>query len=221
VHQAQRAALAAVVMLEPLEIAESLVPPEVGGSWGYPSGMPRIYTRTGDDGTTGLLYGGRMSKADPVAEAVGALDELVAALGMARSQIEDAGLAEDLLGLQRELFVVGADLATNPDERARLEAGVSLTTPDMVTRLESSIDDLVRNRPLPGVFVVPGTNPVSAALDLARAVARRAERRVVAVRDAGDTVNESVLRYVNRLSDLLFVLARAAAGGGEPPSRTG
>ncbi|HSJ51249.1 MAG TPA: cob(I)yrinic acid a,c-diamide adenosyltransferase [Actinomycetota bacterium] len=181
--------------------------------------MPRIYTRTGDNGTTGLLYGGRMSKADPLAEAVGTVDELVAALGLARARSEDEPLSRRLLELQRELFVVGADLATNPAERARLEAGVSLATPDMVTRLESWIDDLVRAHPLPGVFVVPGANAVSAALDLARAVARRVERRIVALRDGGADVNEAVLRYVNRLSDLLFVLARAAAGESEPSSR--
>lgn len=219
VPSVERVSLAAVVMLEPLEIAGSLVPPEGGRSCGYPSRMPRIYTRTGDDGSTGLLYGGRITKADPVAEAVGTLDEVVAALGVARARTEDPKLAEDLLGLQRELFVLGADLATNPAERARLEAGVSLTAPDMVAGLEAWIDDLVGARPLPGVFVVPGANPVSAALDLARAVARRAERRVVALRDGGAEVNESVLHYVNRLSDLLFVLARAVAGEDEPPSR--
>jgi cob(I)alamin adenosyltransferase len=191
----------------------------MGGSCGYPSRMPRLYTRTGDDGTTGLLYGGRMSKADPVAEVVGTLDEVVAALGLARASTQDPSLAEELLGLQRELFVVGADVATNPAGRSRLEPGVSLVTEEMVARLESWIDRLVQARPLPAVFVVPGANPVSAALDLARAVSRRGERRAVAARDAGVEVGDPVLRYLNRLSDLLFALARTAAGDDEPRSR--
>lgn len=191
----------------------------MGGSCGYPSRMPRLYTRTGDDGTTGLLYGGRMSKADPVAEVVGTLDEVVAALGLVRASSGDPGLAEELLGLQRELFVVGADVATNPGQRSRLEPGVSLVTDEMVARLESWIDRLVEARPLPAVFVVPGANPVSAALDLARAVVRRAERRAVGAREVGAEIGDPVLRYVNRLSDLLFALARTAAGEDEPPSR--
>jgi len=160
-----------------------------------------------------------MSKADPVAEVVGTLDEVVAALGLVRASSEDPGLAEELLGLQRELFVVGADVATNPGQRSRLEPGVSLVTDEMVARLESWIDRLVEARPLPAVFVVPGANPVSAALDLARAVVRRAERRAVGAREAEAEIGDPVLRYVNRLSDLLFALARTAAGEDEPPSR--
>src|SRR5437588_11669321 len=95
------------------------------------SAVPRIYTKTGDDGTTGLLYGGRVSKADPVTEAYGSIDEAVAALGMARALVSSRDIADLVLHLQRELFVVGADLATNPDQRARLREGVSLATPSM------------------------------------------------------------------------------------------
>jgi len=181
--------------------------------------MPRIYTKTGDDGTTGLFHGGRISKADPVADACGTTDEAVAALGLARSLCVDEALLQDLLVLQRELFVVGADLATNPTERDRLEPEVSLVTPAMVMRLERRIDDLVEQRPLPTVFVVPGANPGSAALDLARAVVRRAERRVVELASGNAAVNPEVGRYLNRLSDLLFVLARRQAGEEEPASR--
>jgi cob(I)alamin adenosyltransferase len=97
--------------------------------------MPRIYTKSGDDGTTGLLYGGRISKNDQVTEAYGTTDEAVAVLGLARALCDDPALASDLLALQRELFVVGADLATNPDERDRLEPEVSLVTERMVARL--------------------------------------------------------------------------------------
>lgn len=181
--------------------------------------MPRIYTKTGDDGTTGRLYGGRISKAHPAAEASGTVDETVAALGLARALSGDDAVRGGLLELQRELFVVGADLATNPAERDKLEPGISLVTEAMVERLETWIDQLVVAHPLPNAFVVPGANPVSAALDVARSLARRAERRVVELRDGGDAVNESALRYLNRLSDLLFVLARVEAGEAEPGTR--
>jgi cob(I)alamin adenosyltransferase len=181
--------------------------------------MPRIYTKTGDDGTTGLLYGGRVAKDDLVTEAYGTTDEAVAVLGLARALSADPTLAADLLTLQRELFVVGADLATAPDARKRLEPEVSLVTDTMVARLEHRIDDLVERRPLPDAFVVPGANPASAALDVARSVVRRAERQVVALGSAGRAANPEVRRYLNRLSDLLFVLARWEAGANEPASR--
>jgi cob(I)alamin adenosyltransferase len=181
--------------------------------------MPRIYTGTGDDGSTGLLFGGRVSKGGGVPAAVGAVDEAVAALGLARALSGPTPLADELLALQRELFVVGADLATNPAERGRLEPGVSLVTQPMALRLEARIDELVASHPLPNAFVVPGANPVSAALDVARSVVRRAERTVVELRESGSPAGEALLTYVNRLSDLLFVLARIEAGEAEPVSR--
>ena len=178
----------------------------------------RIYTKTGDDGTTGLLYGGRVSKADLATEAYGTVDEAVADLGQVRA-LAGPELAAVLLDLQRDLFVVGADLATNPGERAKLKPEVSLVTSDMVGRLEGLIDGTVEAHPLPGEFIVPGANPVSAGLDAARATVRRAERRTIALREAGREVNTEVVHYLNRLSDLLFVLARSEAGEGESPSR--
>jgi len=181
--------------------------------------VPRIYTKTGDDGTTGLLYGGRVPKDDAATEAYGTTDEAVAVLGLARAGAADDVAAEILLALQRELFVVGADLATNPAERAKLQPGVSLVTYEMTERLEHLIDELVALHPLPNAFVVPGANPFSASLDHGRSVVRRAERRVVALERAGRDVNPEVRRYLNRLSDLLFVLARLAAGEDEPTSR--
>jgi len=182
--------------------------------------MPRIYTKAGDDGTTGLLYGGRIPKDDAATEAYGTTDEAVAVLGMARASVDPA-LREEILALQRDLFVVGADLATNPAERARLEPGVSLVTSEMIERLERRIDELVAERALPQAFVVPGANEGSAALDLARSVIRRAERHVVALEHEGRDVNPEVRRYLNRLSDLVFVLARRQAGEDEPTSRQG
>jgi cob(I)alamin adenosyltransferase len=182
--------------------------------------MPRIYTRTGDDGSTGLLYGGRVSKADPATEAYGTTDEAVAALGMARAWSKDPNAREEILRLQRDLFVVGADLACSPHERERLEAGVSLVTAAMVDELEARIDSVVASNPLPNSFVVPGANQVSAALDLARSVVRRAERAVVRLEaDRSATTNPEVRRYLNRLSDLIFCLARRDAGEAEPASR--
>jgi cob(I)alamin adenosyltransferase len=186
---------------------------------GYPSRVPKIYTKRGDDGTTGMLYGGRASKADPATEAYGTTDEAVAVLGLARALSDDSALDQEILGLQRELFVVGADLATNPKERAKLDPGVSLVTAEMVSRLESRIDELVAGHPLPNAFIVPGANPVSASFDVARSVIRRAERHVVELRDSGAEVNDQVLHYLNRLSDLVFVLARVVGGESEPTSR--
>jgi cob(I)alamin adenosyltransferase len=180
----------------------------------------RIYTKTGDDGTTGLLYGGRISKADHATEAYGSVDEAVAALGLARALAGSSSpVTSVILDLQRDLFVVGADLATNPDERHKLKAGTSLVTGEMVEALERRIDAAVERRPLPSEFVVPGANAVSAALDVARTAVRRAERRAVDMKDAGKTVGPEALKYLNRLSDLLFVMAREQAGGPEEPSR--
>jgi cob(I)alamin adenosyltransferase len=179
----------------------------------------RIYTKTGDDGTTGLFYGGRVSKASAAPEAYGAVDEAVAALGLARAVAEVDEIRSLILRLQRDLFVVGADLATNPDKRERLKPGESLVTPDMTEYLESEIDQIVAAHPLPEYFIVPGANRSSAALDLARTAVRRAERRCVEMREAGLEVNFDALRYLNRLSDLLFTMARVEAGGDEEPSR--
>jgi cob(I)alamin adenosyltransferase len=180
----------------------------------------RIYTRKGDTGTTGLLFGGaRVSKADSRTEAYGSTDEAVSALGLARASIgattdrTEARLAELTLRLQRELFVVGAELATHTDRRNRLTAGVSLVTGEMVAALESEIDALEADHPMPTEFVLPGESMTGAALDLARSTVRRAERRVVALAADGGLPGSQVPPYLNRLADLLFVMARAADGG--------
>jgi cob(I)alamin adenosyltransferase len=199
----------------------SSVPPDGGRPRpldGYPNRVGKIYTKTGDDGSTGLLYGGRISKSDPAAEAYGTVDETVAQLGLARALSDNPALLGILLNVQRELFVVGADLATNPKERAKLKPEVSLVTEAMVQRLERLIDE--HEAHLPNEFIVPGQNPVSAALDVARSTCRRAERRAVELREAGREVNPEAAKYLNRLSDLLFALARWQAGGPEQPSRS-
>jgi len=178
----------------------------------------RIYTRKGDAGDTGLLFGGaRVSKAGGRTEAAGTVDEAVAALGVARAALPVEGpLATLTIRLQKELFVVGAELSTHRVRRARLTPGVSLVTEDMVTALEGEIDALTAAHPMPVEFIVPGESVAGAALDLARSVTRRAERRAVALAAAERLPDSEVVRYLNRLADLLFVMARVADGGFRP-----
>jgi cob(I)alamin adenosyltransferase len=180
----------------------------------------RIYTRKGDAGTTGLLYGGeRVSKADLRTDAYGTTDEAVSALGLARAALgaatdrTDAALQALIERLQRELFVVGAELATHADRRGRLTDRETRVTDDMVAALESEIDMLEERHPMPSEFVLPGETVAGAALDLARTTVRRAERRAVALAESGGLPDSTVVPYLNRLADLLFVMARAADGG--------
>lgn len=180
--------------------------------------MPRIYTKTGDDGTTGLLHGGRVAKSDELIDACGDIDESVAALGLARAACEDPAVSPLLLHLQRDLFVLAADLVANPRQRQRLVDGQSRVTPQMVSALESHIDVLLAERPPAPVFLVPGSTSAEATLDLARTVVRRAERHVLRAAATGNAVSEDVCRYLNRLSDLLYVLARQATGAVTEPA---
>lgn len=186
----------------------------------------RIYTRKGDDGSTGLLFGGeRISKADLRADAYGTTDEAVSALGLARAAIgqvndrTEARLAELTIRLQRELFVVGAELATHVDRRQRLADGTSRVSGEMVAALEHEIDELEALVEQPKEFVLPGESMTGAALDLARTTVRRAERRCVALAAADGLPGSQVLPYLNRLADLLFVMARVADGGFRPVRR--
>ena len=171
----------------------------------------KIYTRKGDDGTTGLWYGGRVPKYAGRPEAYGSVDEAASALGLARAAAERGGeLHTDILRVQNELFVAGAELATAPEAADRLEPGVSKVVPEMVERLEADIDRYMDRVDLPPKFVIPGGTELSARLDVARAAVRRAERRVAALKDAGDLADEIVITYLNRLSDALFAMARFA-----------
>jgi cob(I)alamin adenosyltransferase len=172
--------------------------------------MAKIYTRKGDDGTTTLWYGGRVPKTNLRTEAYGTLDEAASVLGAARSLCEDTRLSADILRVQNELFVAGAELATAPEARERLEPGVSRVTDEMVTRLEQDIDSYMAEVDLPPKFVIPGGTRLSAQLDVARSVLRRAERRIVALKEAGELGDSLLLRYVNRAADLLFAMARFA-----------
>lgn len=177
--------------------------------------LNRIYTRTGDAGTTRLATGATVSKADPRVETYGAVDETNACLGLARLHtVTDTELDAMLARIQNELFDLGADLSTpaRPDEAA----GAMLRILDsQVERLEREID--IMNDALPDLksFVLPGGTPAAAALHLARTLCRRAEREAVRLIEAGEQVSGPALRYLNRLSDFLFVAARWANGRGE------
>jgi cob(I)alamin adenosyltransferase len=171
-----------------------------------------VATGKGDDGTTGLLYGGRVSKADPRTEAYGTVDEAVAALGMARVELTDLGLsdlANLILRLQRELFVVGAELATNPEHAHRLVDGTTRVSEQMLASVEAELAHWESVVTMPREFVIPGETRASAALEVARSVLRRAERRIVGLA-AAEPIGAWLLAYVNRVADLLWVLARAA-----------
>jgi cob(I)alamin adenosyltransferase len=172
----------------------------------------RIYTRGGDDGTTGLLYGGRVDKSDQRTDAYGTTDEAVAALGMARVFIADSLLADLVLRLQRDLFVVGAELATATENSHKLRPGSTKVTAEMVDGLEEVIDDYVARIRMPEEFIVPGESRGSSFLDFARTVIRRAERQTVAMDRAGLLSDREAVRYLNRLADLVFVLARYEEG---------
>jgi cob(I)alamin adenosyltransferase len=191
-----------------------------------------VATGRGDDGSTGLLFGGvRVTKGDPRVEAYGALDEAVAALGVARAELtaQDAAgdlptalasMAELLLRLQRELFVVGAELATSPEHRARAVDAVSRVSEPMLTGIEAVLQETEGAVSMPAEFVVPGETRISAHLEVARATLRRAERRAVTLAGSGGLADESrVLAYLNRLADLLWVLARAAEQAEAHPPR--
>jgi len=181
-----------------------------------------VATGKGDDGTTGLLYGGsRISKDDIRTEAYGTVDEAVAALGLARANLGAkrrigtlaaplGGLGELILRFQRELFVVGAELATNPDAWDRLVDGRTRVSREMVEVVNQVLVELESSIQMPREFVVPGETPTSAALELARTILRRAERRAVALRAEGLIPGENLIPYLNRLADLVWVLARAA-----------
>ena len=165
-----------------------------------------IVTKTGDQGETSLMYGRRVSKTDPRIEACGGVDELTAALGLARASCRDEFVAGKILAAQKDLIVIMGELATAREDVERyVKDGFKLTSPEMAERVTATIVDLEKDKSLyPKDWVIPGGNVASASLDLARATCRRAERSVTALPD----VNPEILRYLNRLSDLCWVLAR-------------
>ena len=165
-----------------------------------------IVTKTGDQGETSLMYGRRLPKNNPRSEAYGAVDELTAALCLARAGCEDKFVTEQILAVQKDLINVMGELSTLPEDRQRYtKDGFQIVEAKMVDRIGGVIVDLEKDKSVyPKDWVIPGGNPVSAALDLARTICRRAERQVATLNDP----NPEILRYLNRLSDFCWILAR-------------
>jgi cob(I)alamin adenosyltransferase len=163
----------------------------------------KVYTKKGDDGTTGLFYGGRVAKDSELPTAYGSVDEAAAVIGLARAHASGE-LDGMLVAILRDLWVLMAELATLPENRTKLEPGATAVTPEMVARLETEIDGLDERFEPPTEFTVPGGNVTSAWLDLARTVVRRAERHALPAAPAPSFV----VAYLNRLSDLLWTMAR-------------
>jgi cob(I)alamin adenosyltransferase len=178
-----------------------------------------IVTKTGDQGETSLMYGRRVSKTDPRVAAYGCVDEISAALGLARSLSDDSFVSEQILAAQKDLIVVMGELATAREDIDRyLKDGFKLTSAAMVDRLTDVIVDLEKDKSLyPKDWVIPGGNPVSAGLDLARTTCRHAERSVAALASAKG-FNAEILRYLNRLSDFCWIVARFVERKSQPNS---
>ena len=169
----------------------------------------KIYTKKGDKGETSLLYGDAVSKDSIAPEAYGSVDELVAALGLIRADKDlPIEVQENVLRIQRELFIVGAELATTKENRKKLEPDKTLVEEKMILQLEKDIDFLEEKNGIPEFFVVPGENDISAKFDWARVVSRRAERKCVRWQKHLEIDDSEVVVYLNRLSDLLWMLAR-------------
>lgn len=168
----------------------------------------KIYTKKGDKGHTNLLFGGRVSKTDMRCEAYGSTDSAVSAMGFARALCEDIRVREILHEVQRQMFIVGAELATDRKRWKDLQVNFSVVTPEMVVGLETYIDELDSQVDLPRSFILPGASAGSGALDLARSLVRTAERRALELHENEGLASLEILRYLNRLSDLMFMLAR-------------
>jgi cob(I)alamin adenosyltransferase len=171
-----------------------------------------IATKTGDEGETSLMYGRRVPKTDARVDAYGCVDELNSALGLARASTQDSFITEQVLSVQKELVTLMGELATGAEDMDRyVKDGFQLTTPAMTDRLTAAVDDLEQNRL--GKFkdwAVPGKTLNAATLDLARTTCRRAERRVASLMASDPKFNREILRYLNRLSDLCWLLGRVA-----------
>ena len=172
------------------------------GALGYNNGMVKYYTKSGDDGFTGLLGEGRVEKHHPRTEAVGTIDEATAALGLARAHARSQATAELVLTVQRDLYNLMAEVSATPENAESFR-----TIGDSnVAWLEEKIEAAGELVPMPEEFILPGDSAAGAALALARTITRRAERRVVYLFLNGDLENEALMRYLNRLSSLCFVL---------------
>ncbi len=169
----------------------------------------------GDKGQTSLLYGRRVSKNSPRPEAYGTIDELNSTLGLAKALCARQYSREVVGGIQKDLGIVAAELATEPEHHDRLAEHGWIVTADMVEKLEKCIVDIESKVTMPNVFIIPGATAGSAAIDMARAVVRRAERRVIGLMESDELPNRNVAAYLNRTSDVLFALARYEEAGEE------
>jgi cob(I)alamin adenosyltransferase len=168
-----------------------------------------IVTKTGDQGTTGLMYNRRVSKCHPRVQAYGGVDELNAAIGMARATASEKFVRENLEIIQKDLVALMGELATLPQDLARYaKDGFEVLKPDMTAKLEGLVKDIEAQKISFKGWATPGANVSSSALDVARTVCRRAERDVCALKESGQLANEEILIYLNRLSDLLWLFAR-------------
>lgn len=169
-----------------------------------------IATKTGDDGTTALMYGRRVPKIDPRVEAYGNVDELNAALGLVRASVQDRLIADPILSIQKELVLLMGELAVAPQDHARYVNSFDCVTAPMVDRLTGLVEDLEKNHKVSFKgWATPGATLGAASLDLARTVCRRAERSIVRLSsETGDAINPEITRYLNRLSDLCWLYAR-------------
>ena len=176
-----------------------------------------IVTKTGDYGTTALMFNRRVSKCDARVEAYGTVDELNAALGLARASVPDAVLSEQLQSIQQDLILLMGELATAPEDLPRLaQSGLRQTSPTMTARLDGWVREVEAKQISFSGWALPGGNLPGAALDLARTVCRRAERRVCALHEAKQLANPEAIVYLNRLSDLLWLFARQSESGATP-----
>jgi cob(I)alamin adenosyltransferase len=166
----------------------------------------KTFNKRGDKGETSLLYGGRVLKSELRCEAYGTIDEAVSALGLARNLVRKEKVKEIIFKIQQELFTVAAELAT--EEYDKFLSHFKPVTEEMVNGLEKIINEVEAEIEMPKAFIIPGSSPGTAALDLARAIVRRAERRTITLKEKGKLRNEILLQYLNRLADLLFALAR-------------
>jgi len=169
-----------------------------------------IITKTGDQGMTGLMYNRRVSKSHPRVEAYGAVDELNAALGLARATATQSFVRETLIAIQKDLIVLMGELATLTEDLQRYRKdGYSIVTADLAAKVEKAAKTIEAQQPAFHDWAIPGSGLESAALDLARTICRRAERHVCALQESGQLQNPEIIVYLNRLSDFLWLLARS------------
>lgn len=168
----------------------------------------KAFNKKGDKGETSLLFGRRIPKSDLHCDAYGTIDEAVSFLGIARNFATKNKVKEIILRVQKELFVINAEIATKPEDYERLVPNFKPVTYKMASELEEIIDEIETEIEMPKSFIIPGASLGSGPLDVSRAIVRRAERKVVMLKEKGEIKNEAILQYLNRLADLLFTLAR-------------